>query len=176
MFTKTACTRRTLRGGPCCSLKRSRLRGNTFRQHKAGYESLPARYASGLGLDVHNSYEYQWVQRGTPSENARRYTHAIVVAYPGTNEPLLMVNALMADHIVGFEPAQSAALIEQLTGTIAQTDHIYEHVWRVGDFVAWDNWLVQHARTDFDPKERRVMRRCQREPHRPYRDVIAARV
>jgi taurine dioxygenase len=37
-------------------------------------------------------------------------------------------------------------------------DFIYEHVWRVGDLVIWDNRCTLHARTD-SPDERRLMRR-----------------
>ena len=36
---------------------------------------------------------------------------------------------------------------------------IYAHVWRPGDVVIWDNFAVAHARTDFDPAERRRLRR-----------------
>ena len=36
---------------------------------------------------------------------------------------------------------------------------MYEHAWRVGDALIWDNLATLHARTDFDPKERRALRR-----------------
>ena len=37
---------------------------------------------------------------------------------------------------------------------------IYEHVWRVGDLVMWDNLACLHARTDWPSEQRRTLRRC----------------
>jgi taurine dioxygenase len=38
-------------------------------------------------------------------------------------------------------------------------EFVYEHVWRSGDLLMWDNRCTLHARTDFSPNERRLMRR-----------------
>ena len=37
---------------------------------------------------------------------------------------------------------------------------IYEHVWRVGDLIMWDNLACLHARTDWPSEQRRALRRC----------------
>ena len=37
----------------------------------------------------------------------------------------------------------------------------WEHVWRVGDLVLWDNRCTMHRRDAFDPKQRRIMHRTQ---------------
>ena len=42
---------------------------------------------------------------------------------------------------------------------VERPENVYEHVWRVGDALIWDNLATLHARTDFDPKERRALRR-----------------
>jgi len=36
---------------------------------------------------------------------------------------------------------------------------VYEHVWRVGDLLLWDNRCSSHARRDFPATERRLMLR-----------------
>ena len=36
---------------------------------------------------------------------------------------------------------------------------IYEHEWKLGDLVVWDNWASIHARKDFPREEPRLMRR-----------------
>ena len=38
-------------------------------------------------------------------------------------------------------------------------EFVYEHVWRVGDLLLWDNRCSSHARTDFPSSERRLMLR-----------------
>ncbi len=38
---------------------------------------------------------------------------------------------------------------------------VYEHVWRVGDLVMWDNRCTIHRRDAFDSGERRIMWRTQ---------------
>ena len=38
-------------------------------------------------------------------------------------------------------------------------EFVYEHVWRPGDLLMWDNRCALHARTDFSAGERRLMRR-----------------
>jgi taurine dioxygenase len=38
-------------------------------------------------------------------------------------------------------------------------EFVYEHVWRVGDLLLWDNRCSSHARTDFPTTERRLMLR-----------------
>ena len=85
--------------------------------------------------------------------------HPIVIRHPATGRPALFVNRLMTDLIVGMPRAESDALLERLFQYIEQPDHVYEHAWRVGDALIWDNLATLHARTDFDPKERRALRR-----------------
>ena len=36
---------------------------------------------------------------------------------------------------------------------------VYEHAWKLGDLVIWDNWCSIHARKDFPRDEPRLMRR-----------------
>ena len=38
-------------------------------------------------------------------------------------------------------------------------EFVYEHAWRVGDLLLWDNRCSSHARTDFPSTERRLMLR-----------------
>jgi taurine dioxygenase len=65
----------------------------------------------------------------------------------------------MADSILGLPRAESDAMLERLCQATERPEHIYEHEWRVGDLLIWDNRAVLHARTDFDPAEKRLLRR-----------------
>jgi taurine dioxygenase len=65
----------------------------------------------------------------------------------------------MTWNIEGMEERESAALLDRLFDHIEQPQFIYEHKWRVGDLLLWDNRCTLHARTDFSDKERRLLRR-----------------
>jgi taurine dioxygenase len=58
-------------------------------------------------------------------------------------------------------------VLAELFDHMEQRRFIYEHEWRVGDLVMWDNLAVMHARTDFDPAEARILRRCTVAGERP---------
>ena len=65
----------------------------------------------------------------------------------------------MTDYIEGLPREESDALLETLFRHAEKDDFVYEHVWRPGDLLMWDNRCSMHARTYFDPAERRMMRR-----------------
>lgn len=88
-----------------------------------------------------------------------RWTHPLVVAHHETGRPLLMVDREMSESIVGLSESESAALLDELCSAMERPENVYEHVWRLGDLVLWDNLATAHARTDFDPNERRMMQR-----------------
>lgn len=137
--------------------------GNTcFADVYGAYETLPAELKQRVeGLDVYFVYDYESnvYRRGAVGPNAPRYVHPAVILHPDTGRPLLFVNRLMADHLVGVPPEESDAMLETLFDHIENPERVYEHVWRKGDVVIWDNFATLHARTDFDPKERRILRR-----------------
>jgi taurine dioxygenase len=99
--------------------------------------------------------------------DAPRFTHPAVIVHPQSRRPCLFVNRLMADSFVGMERAASDALLEELCRHLEQPANIYEHEWRKGDVLMWDNLSTAHARTDFDPAERRALRRMALRGERP---------
>ena len=60
--------------------------------------------------------------------------------------------------IVGKDERTGQALIEALADHIVRPAFVYQHRWRVGDVVVWDNCTVQHrAVQDYDLPQRRLM-------------------
>jgi taurine dioxygenase len=153
--------------------------GNTlFASTFAAYDSLPRDLRDQADrMQVLFLYDYEKnANRKAPSDwaGAPRYIHPAVVVHPETLRRSLLVNRLMADSIVGMPRAQSDALLERLCQATERPEHIYEHQWRVGDLLIWDNRATLHARTDFDPVERRVLRRLAIRGERPIAAVPAA--
>jgi alpha-ketoglutarate-dependent taurine dioxygenase len=65
------------------------------------------------------------------------------------------------DCIVGLSAADGLSLAQELTRYINRPECVYEHAWKPGELVVWDNLQLQHARTNFDRKYRRHLRRTQ---------------
>jgi len=140
---------------------------DTIKAYAALPEAMKARLA---GLKGHNVYDYD----GSPtlradghSADAPQFDHPIVIRHPETGAPCLYANRLMTDHIVGLDRAESDELLLELFERAENGDFIYEHVWRPGDLVLWDNLATMHARTDFDPAETRTLRRATVAGERP---------
>ncbi len=153
--------------------------GNTlFASTYAAYEFLaPDLRAQADRLQILFLYDYEKnANRKGPSNwaDAPRWIHPAVTVHPETGRRALLVNRLMADSVVGLPREESDALIEQLCQAGERPEHIYEHVWRVGDLLLWDNRCTLHARTDFDPSERRVLRRMAIKGARPIAVMQAA--
>ncbi|MEE8444928.1 MAG: TauD/TfdA family dioxygenase, partial [Alphaproteobacteria bacterium] len=60
---------------------------------------------------------------------------------------------------IGLDDAASRSVLERIFALQREPRFLYEHVWRAGDLVMWDNRCTLHARTDFPSEERRLLRR-----------------
>ncbi len=87
--------------------------------------------------------------------------HPAVLKHPANGRPTLYLGRRRNSYIEGMSPAESDAVLETLWAHIAQPRFIYEHVWRLGDLVLWDNRSTMHRRDPFDGAARRVMHRTQ---------------
>ena len=87
--------------------------------------------------------------------------HPAVCVHPNTGKPALYLGRRRNSYIEGLTPAQSGALLDELWKFIDSPEFAYEHRWRVGDLVVWDNRSTMHRRDPFDNKARRVMHRTQ---------------
>ena len=153
--------------------------GNTlFASTYAAYDVLPPDLrAAAERTQVLFLYDYEKnANRKAPTDwaDAPRHVHPAVVVHPETGRRTLLVNRLMADSIVGMPREQSDLMLERLCQATERPEHIYEHEWRVGDLLIWDNRATLHARTDFDPSERRALRRLALRGARPIPAVQTA--
>jgi taurine dioxygenase len=141
-----------------------RVGGNTlFANANAAYETLPDDIKRRIdGRKAINAYDYAnaSVKRGTRlGEGVPQYSHPVVRTHPATGCKALYVNRLMTVAIEGMDEDESDELLNLLFDHQEQPRFVYEHVWRIGDILMWDNRCTLHARTDFSPDERRLMRR-----------------
>ena len=76
-----------------------------------------------------------------------------------TGRKAVYVNRLMTVGIEGMPQAEAEPLLEAVFDHAEKPEFVYEHVWRVGDLLLWDNRCSSHARRDFPSTERRLMLR-----------------
>jgi taurine dioxygenase len=150
------------------SLGGDTLYANNFRAYETLPEEVKRRLDGRLALNV---YDYA----GNPTHRAeslpadvKQYAHPIFRTHPATGRKALYVNRLMTWSIVDMAEEESHATLEFLFAHQERPEFVYAHQWRLGDFVLWDNRSCLHARTDFDPGERRRLRRVTVLGEKPY--------
>jgi alpha-ketoglutarate-dependent 2,4-dichlorophenoxyacetate dioxygenase len=83
----------------------------------------------------------------------------LIRLHPGSGRKTLYL-ASHASHIIGWPIPQGRALLEELIDFATQPRFVYQHRWRAGDLVIWDNRCTLHrARPYDDMRWRRDMRR-----------------
>jgi taurine dioxygenase len=144
--------------------------GNTsFCSMYAIYDALPAKLRERIaGLEIKHDGTYNsggYVRQGvTPTDDARTSPgalHPLVCTHPDTGRRMLYLGRRRNAYIGGLELAESEALLDELWSYVDLPQFSWEHVWRVGDLVLWDNRCTMHRRDAFDPEQRRIMHRTQ---------------
>jgi len=128
-------------------------------------QSLKARIAD---LKIKHDGTYNsggYVRQGvTPTDDPRTSpgaVHPLVCTHPATGRRMLYLGRRRNAYLVGLSLEESEALLNELWSVVARPEFAWEHVWRVGDLVLWDNRCTMHRRDAFDPNSRRIMHRTQ---------------
>src|SRR4029077_6243598 len=139
--------------------------GNTmFSNMYKAYEAVPAALKEKLkgkkALHIHENNRAKQASSSGDISATPHYAHPLFITHPDTGRKTLFVDRLMTTRVEGVDAAESAAMLDQLYEIGERREFIFEHVWKLGDFVMWDNRCITHARTDFPKEERRLLRRC----------------
>jgi taurine dioxygenase len=81
-------------------------------------------------------------------ERVQTTTKPVGYAHPRTGRTLLYVCQMMTSHIAELPEEESEDLLKALFEHLYSPAMIWEHEWRKGDLVMWDNLAIQHARPD----------------------------
>jgi taurine dioxygenase len=157
--------------------------GNTsFASTTAAYDALPEDMKRRL-QDLKNVHSYVYYRnkniqaqkeeqaRGARAVQEQALTEEhlkqvpdaeapIVRTHPMTGRKGLFINEAHTSHIIGLPKKESDALLTRICAHIIKPEFRYEHHWRAGDLLMWDNAAVQHkANFDYDLPLRRLMLR-----------------
>ena len=137
--------------------------GNTlFASGYGAYDTLDAKIRNPLeGRLAKHHYNYGSTMKGD-SRGTEAYgecVHPVFRTHEETGRKAVYVNRLMTVGILDMPQAESKPLLRAVFDHAEKREFVYEHVWRVGDLLLWDNRCSSHARTDFPSTERRLMLR-----------------
>ena len=128
-----------------------------FANMYAAYEDLPAAekaFLEGVRI-VHTKLASIAHTLDNPSEadieRLRNYgskTHPAVWHHQSGRTSIVM--SASADHVVGMDADEGAALIERLKAWTTQPQYVYRHSWRMGDLLIWDNTGTMHHVLPYD--------------------------
>ncbi len=147
------------------SMKLPSWGGNTcFSNMYKAYENIPRPLRDKLEgkkvLQVHDYKRRERLDLDKIDLNAVRHQwQPIFITHPATGRKSLYISRLMSARIEGLSKDESEDALEQLFEISEDPTIVYEHEWKLGDLVIWDNWCSIHARKDFPRDEPRLMRR-----------------
>lgn len=111
-----------------------------------------------------------WVADQSPEEKAETppVDHPLIRTHPKSRRQSLYINPNRIDHILGWNEADSDALLDELYEFAFQPQFQYRHKWLPGDLVVWDNRCLMHRANDqYDVNQLRVMHRIMLEGEAP---------
>ena len=137
--------------------------GNTlFASGYAAYDTLDPAIRNKLeGRKAIHHYNYGSTQKGDNMdiEAFGECAQPVFRTNEDTGRKAVYVNRLMTVGIVDMTQEESEPLLDAVFDHAEKGEFVYEHEWRVGDLLLWDNRCSSHARTDFPSTERRLMLR-----------------
>ncbi len=133
------------------------------------YDALPARLKERIAhLKIKHDGTYNsggYLRQGVTATDDPRTSpgavHPLVCTHPDTRRRMLYLGRRRNAYLVGLELAESEGLLDELWTYVDRPEFAWEHKWRVGDLVLWDNRCTMHRRDAFHPGSRRVMHRTQ---------------
>ena len=129
------------------------------------YEEMPAGLAAKINgryanhSKVHNSAGVRRPEFAdvTDPSKAPGVKHPIVRTHPVTKRKCLYLGRRLNSYIFDLPLAESEELLDAVWAHTCQDKYVWEHKWRVGDLLVWDNRCTMHHRNAFSPNARRLM-------------------
>jgi taurine dioxygenase len=129
------------------------------------YEEMSAELAARIAgkyvnhSKVHNSAGMKRPEFAdvTDPSQAPGVKHPIVRVHPATGRKCLYLGRRLNSYIFGLSLDESEALLDAIWAHACQDKYVWQHKWRVGDLLVWDNRCTMHHRNAFAPNARRLM-------------------
>lgn len=136
-----------------------------FADLRAAYDALPESMRHKLtGLAAEHCIRYSRARIGFTNYSAEEIEslppvpQALVRTIPQNGRRTLYL-ASHAGRILGLPDDEGRALLDKLTAHATRPQFVYQHRWRVGDLVMWDDRCTMHRAREYDRSYPRDMHR-----------------
>ncbi len=130
-----------------------------FASMYAAYDALPdalkRRADTLIGAYIYGGRRKKTALLNPEDRYKKPAFHPIVRTHPETGRKGLYFDPGKILRIEGLDEKESDALIDELTGYMVQAGAQYQHNWRKGDIVIWDNRCTVHSAAGGNPTDQR---------------------
>jgi taurine dioxygenase len=134
-----------------------------FASGARAYGQLPAATRERLlGLQALLVWPLDPAKRNRNAEVPPHYPRAVqplVWTHPATGQQSLYLDHNATDSILGVPPDEGEDLLQELWRYELATENVYEHFWKTGDTLLWDNMVLLHARGEVSTVGNRTLQR-----------------
>jgi len=135
-----------------------------FCNTKKAYDDLPIKTKNILlNLKAVHSYD----TKRAPARAVKRtieetketpdVIHPLIKEHSETKDKALYFNANRTDRIVGLNRKESDKILDKIHNHITKKKYRYDHEWKIGDIIIWDNrCLVHSVNVDYPIGEPRI--------------------
>ncbi len=146
-----------------------------FCNTRKAYDSLPEYWKQRLdGLKAVHGYDTmrapaRAAERSQQEEDETPdVAHPLVRTHEDTGRKAIYFKSNRTDAVVGMARADSDEVLDAIHEHITQGEYRYDHRWRTGDILLWDNRCLIHAvNTDFPVGQKRLHQRILLKGARP---------
>ena len=146
-----------------------------FCDTEKAYEDLPEATKTRLaGLEAVHSYDTARAPARAVARTAEEVAdtpdvvHPLVRTHDETGRKALFFNSNRTDRVVGLSRAESDELLDAIHEHMTRPEYRYDHEWRVGDTLLWDNrCLIHSVNVDYPVGETRLHLRTLLKGERP---------
>ncbi len=146
-----------------------------FCNTQKAYEDLPAAEKTQLddlqavhGYDTARTPATATVRTQQEIDETPEVVHPLIRTNEDTGARAIYFNANRTDRIVDMARDESNSLLDRIHDRITQPRYRYDHEWRVGDLLIWDNQCLVHSvNMDFPVGQKRLHQRILLKGGRP---------
>ncbi len=139
----------------------------SFCNTRAAYDALPETTKRRIdGLKAVHTYQASRSAKKMVALDADEkkatpdVVHPLVRKHLPTGKNALYLSTTRLERVIGLEREESDALIDELLDHATQPRFRYDHKWRPGDMVIWDNRCsLHHANGDYPLDAKRLLHR-----------------